>query len=119
MQVAPTRLRTIGPQEIVVANRFLCPMGTVAAGNCLRVLSRLVKAGGYLFVTGVDLDVRTGFAREFGWTPVTKLMREIQEGDSSIRRGRPWNYWGLEPFDERRPDWAIRYSSVFRIGNPA
>jgi len=116
----PSLLATIGgPQEIVVANRFLCHMKPVAAEQCLRSISRLVRAGGYLFVTGVDLDVRTGVARELGWTPVTELMREIHEGDSSIRRGWPLNYWGLEPFDERRKDWQIRYSSVFQIGKTA
>ena len=113
----PNLLATIGgPQEIVVANRFLCHMKPVAAEQCLRNISRLVRAGGYLFVSGVDLDVRTAVARELDWTPVTELMREIHEGDSSIRRGWPLNYWGLEPFDERRKDWQIRYSSVFQIG---
>jgi hypothetical protein len=98
---------------------FPVHIGPVAAGNCLRGLSRLIKAGGYLFVTVVDLDVLTGFARELGWTPVTELTQEIHEGDGSIRRGWPLNYWGLEPFHEHPPDWGIRYSSVFQIGKPA
>ena len=42
-----------------------------------------------------------------------------QPGDSSIRRGCPFNYWGLEPFDERRKDWQIRYFTVFQIGKTA
>jgi chemotaxis methyl-accepting protein methylase len=113
----PGLLKIIGgPQEIVVANRFLCHMEPKVASQCLRSVSQLVKRGGYLFVTGVDLNVRTSVARELGWIPVTELLRETHEGDSSIRQGWPLNYWGLEPFDRRRPDWQIRYASVFQVG---
>jgi hypothetical protein len=51
-----------------------------------------------------------------GWKPVTELLREIHDGDASLRRGWPLEYWGLEAFDDRRPDWQIRYASVFQIG---
>ena len=106
----------IGPQDIVVANRFLCHMGPAKAESCLRNIQRLVKPGGYLFVSGIDLDVRTKVAREMSWKPVTEMIREVHEGDVSLRRGWPLEYWGLEPFDDDRPDWTIRYASVFQIG---
>jgi chemotaxis methyl-accepting protein methylase len=107
---------TIGPQDIVVANRFLCHMQPAAAERCLRNIALLIKPGGYLFVSGIDLDVRTKVALALGWKPVTELLREIHDGDASLRRGWPLEYWGLEPFDDRRPDWQIRYASVFQIG---
>ena len=106
----------IGPQDIVVANRFLCHMEPANAQSCLRNIGRLVKPGGYLFVSGIDLDVRKRVALEMGWKPVTDLVREIHEGDASVRRGWPLEYWGLEPIDDRRPDWQIRYASVFQVG---
>jgi SAM-dependent methyltransferase len=106
----------LGPQDIVVANRFLCHMGPVAAEKCLRNIARLVKPGGYLFVSGIDLDVRAKVSQSMGWIPLPDLMREIHEGDPSIRRGWPTEYWGLEPFCDKRPDWRIRYASVFQIG---
>jgi hypothetical protein len=111
----PKLVRVLGPQDMVVANRFLCHMGPVAADRCLRNVARLVKPGGYLFVSGIDLDVRTRVAREMGWEPVTDLLREIHDGDASIRRGWPLEYWGLEPFGDDRPDWRLRYASVFRM----
>ena len=114
----PKLLGVIGPQEIIVANRFLCHMTPAHAESCLRTIARLVQPGGYLFVSGIDLDVRTSVAKELGWEPVTDLIREIHEGDESIRRGWPLEYWGLEPFDGHRSDWKIRYASVFRIGEP-
>ena len=112
----PELVSVLGPQDMVVANRFLCHMEPVAAGRCLRNIARLVKPGGYLFVSGVDLDVRTEVARAMRWEPVTDLIREIHEGDASLRRGWPMEYWGLEPFQDDRPDWMIRYASVFQLG---
>ena len=112
----PEFVKALGPQDIVVANRFLCHMRPAAAESCLRNIARLVKPGGYLFVSGIDLDVRTCVAREMGWTPVTELIREVHEGDRSLSNGWPLEYWGLEPFSRRRPDWMIRYASVFQVG---
>ena len=106
----------LAPQDIVLANRFLCHMEPPAAERCLRNIARLVKPGGYLFVSGVDVDVRTKIAREMGWRPVMELMREIHEGDPSLRKAWPSEYWGLEPFRSDRPDWKLRYASVFQLG---
>jgi chemotaxis protein methyltransferase CheR len=113
----PEVIDVLGPQDIVVANRFLCHMEPATADRCLRNIARLVKSGGYLFVSGIDLDVRTRVASEMGWTPVTDLIREIHEGDASLRRGWPLEYWGLEPFRDDRRDWRIRYASVFQVGH--
>lgn len=115
----PELVGVLGPQDIVVANRFLCHMEPAAAEKCLHNIARLVKPGGYLFVSGIDLDVRTRVAQGMGWKPVTELMRQIHEGDASLRRGWPLDYWGLEPFCDDRPDWRIRYASVFQIGETA
>jgi SAM-dependent methyltransferase len=110
---------SLGPQDIVVANRFLCHMSPADAAACLRNIAKMVKPGGYLFVSGIDLDVRTKVAVEMGWEPVQELLKEIHDGDDSIRRGWPVEYWGVEPLDDTRRDWQIRYASVFRIGDKA
>jgi len=107
----------LGVQDVVVANRFLCHMEPAAAEACLRNLGRLVKPGGYLFVSGVDLDVRTKVARDLGWQPVMEMIREVHEGDSSLVEGWPLNYWCVEPFCDDRSDWKIRYASVFQSGD--
>jgi len=109
-------VQQLGLQDIVVANRFLCHMRPEQSEVCLRNLARLVKPGGYLFVSGVDLAVRSKVAQDLGWTPVTELIEEIHDGDPSLRRDWPLQYWGLEPFDRRRSDRNIRYASVFRMG---
>lgn len=112
----PELIGVLGGQDVVVANRFLCHMKPIAAERCLRNIARLVKPGGYLFFSGIDLDVRTKVARAMGWKPVTELMREIHEGDPSLRERWPLEYPGLEPFRDSRRDWKIRYASVFQIG---
>jgi SAM-dependent methyltransferase len=114
----PDLVAVLGLQDIVVANRFLCHMEPVAAERCLRNIARLVEPGGYLFVSGIDLDVRTKVARSMGWRPITDLLREIHEGDASLRRGWPLEYWGLEPFGDDRPDSKIRYAAVFQVDEP-
>lgn len=112
----PELARRIGFQDIVVANRFLCHMPPAEAERCLKNVAHLVRPGGYLFAAGVDLDVRAKVARSMGWKPVLDLIREIHDGDPSIREGWPLNYWALEPFRSDRRDWQARYASVFQIG---
>jgi chemotaxis methyl-accepting protein methylase len=107
----------LGGQDIVVANRFLCHMTPPDAERCLRNIANLVNPGGYLFVSGVDLDIRTKVALDLGWTPVRDLLEEIHNGDPSVRRDWPWKYWGLEPFSHRKRDWNVRYASVFQFGH--
>lgn len=115
----PELPRRLGRQDIVVANRFLCHMAPVEAERCLRNVANLVDPGGYLFVSGVDLEVRTKIALDLGWIPVPDLLEEIHNGDPSVRRDWPWKYWGLEPFTRRRHDWRVRYASVFQLGRVA
>src|SRR5438445_1147256 len=63
----PRILETRGPQDIVVANRFLCHMRPLEAERCIRNIARLLVPGGFLFVSGVDLDVRAKVANDLGW----------------------------------------------------
>jgi chemotaxis methyl-accepting protein methylase len=67
----PALVDVLGVQDIVVANRFLCHMHPPEAEACLRNLALLVRPGGYVFVSGVDLSVRTNVARSLRWRPVT------------------------------------------------
>jgi chemotaxis methyl-accepting protein methylase len=112
----PEILDRLGPQDIVVANNFHCHMKPPEAMACLRGIARLVKPGGYLVVSGIDLDVRKKIATEQKWKPVTELLEGIHDGDIALRRDWPWSYWGLEPLDKHRKDWIYRYAAVFQIG---
>ena len=113
----PRIVDLLGRQDIVVANDFLCHMKPAEAERCLRNIARLVDPGGYLVVSGIDLDVRTRVADALGWEPVRDGIEAIHEGDRSLRLSWPWRYWGLEPLDQKRPDWGLRYASVFQLGD--
>jgi len=110
----PDLVASLGSQDLVVANNFLCHLPARSADGCLRNLAGLVAPDGYLFVAGVDLDVRTKVALELGWEPVPELRAEIHDGDPVVRADWPWRWYGVEPLDRRRPDWETRYSAVFR-----
>ena len=112
----PNILSRLGPQDIVVANNFMCHMYPQDAERCLRNIARLVSPGGYLFVSGIDLDIRTKVARDLGWVPVRDLIEPIHDGDPRVRADWPFEYWGLEPLTRNRHDWQVRYASAFQLG---
>ncbi len=111
----PEILNRMEPQHIVVASNFLCHMEESEADRCLRNIARLVAPQGYLFVSGIDLDVRQRVAEELGWEPVSELLEEIHDGDSCLRGQWPFLYGGLEPLNKRRLDWKIRYAAAFHL----
>src|SRR5207248_22819 len=114
----PELIRILGCQDMVVASNFLCHMPRADAEKCLGNLARMVSPGGYLFVSGVDLDVRTKVAIGLGWEPVRDLIVEIHDGDRSVQADWPWAWWGLEPLNRKRHDWQTRYAAAFQIGSP-
>src|SRR5439155_22973837 len=114
----PKLINILRPQDVVVASNFLCHLAPADAERCLGNIAQLVSPGGYLFVSGVDLDVRTKVAVDLGWEPVPELTAEIHNGDPSVRADWPWEWWGLEPLNRRRQDWQIRYATAFRIVRP-
>jgi SAM-dependent methyltransferase/mannose-6-phosphate isomerase-like protein (cupin superfamily) len=104
----------LGPQDMVVANNFLCHMDDREAEACLRNIARLVRPHGYIFVSGIDLDVRTKVATDLGWKPVQELLEEVHEGDPCMRALWPCHYGGLEPLNKKRRDWRTRYAAAFQ-----
>ena len=105
----------LGPQDIVVANNFLCHMDAPEAEACLRNIARLIRTHGYVFVSGIDLDVRTKVAFDLGWEPLQELLEEIHEGDPCMRELWPCQYAGLEPINKKRQDWRTRYAAAFQL----
>jgi SAM-dependent methyltransferase len=111
----PELLDLLGPQDVVVANNFLCHMDAWEAERCLRNIARLVVPHGYLFVCGIDLDIRTTVACDLGWRPLQELLQEIHEGDPWLTREWPFHYAGLEPLNKKKRDWRVRYAAAFQL----
>ena len=113
----PELVDITGEQDVVVANRFLCHMHPQDAERCLGNMTKLVAPGGYLFVSGVDLDVRQKVMEQSGFEPVSDRLEEIHNGDYTLLRGWPWVYWGLEPISAKVENYLSRYAMVWR--NPS
>jgi SAM-dependent methyltransferase len=111
----PELSNTLGSQDMVIANNFLCHMDAQTADRCLRNIARLVKPRGYLFVSGIDLDIRTKVAADLGWKPLQELLEEIHAGDPCMKDFWPCHYGGLEPLNKRRKDWRLRYAAAFQL----
>ncbi len=110
----PETIDALGPQDIVIASNFICHMPPAMAEDCLRNIARLARPGGYLFVVGIDLDVRTKVADDLGWRAVDELLEEIHDGDPVMKTFWPWSYVGLEPLNKKRADWKRRYAAAFQ-----
>ena len=108
-------LDALGPQDIVVANNFLCHMDDFMAERCLRNIARLVSPHGYLFISGIDLDIRTKVAADLGWYPLQELLEQIHEGDICMKGFWPCHYAGVEPLNKQIRDWRHRYAAAFQL----
>ena len=109
----------LGQQDIVLANNFLCHMPPERAKACLENIVGLVAPDGYLFVSGIDLDLRTRAVQELGLCPVKASFDAIYAADESALKAWPFHYWGVEPINRNAPDWPVRYTSVFRVPDRA
>ncbi|MGZ9723999.1 CheR family methyltransferase [Rhizobium miluonense] len=109
-------LELVGRQDFLLANNFMGPMEDPLAERCLRNMIRLVAPGGYLFVDGIDLDVKTRVLKASGLRPVLTNQEEIWTSEGA-RGGWPWLRWGREPLNRSEADWAIRYSIIFHLGD--
>lgn len=111
---APNLMAIIGPQDIVVANNFLVHLSDELAEQCFRNIVGLVTLGGYVCTWGMNLNLRTRLVRELGLVPVLSRIEKIHNADERAREVWPWQYWGLEPLDRSRPDWRLRYATIFQ-----
>jgi chemotaxis methyl-accepting protein methylase/quercetin dioxygenase-like cupin family protein len=114
----PALVDALGSHDMVVANNFLCHMEVPDAEACLRNIARLVKPNGYLFVSGVDLEVRGRVATDLDWNPIEDLAEEIHEGDPCMREIWPCHYGALEPLNKKKRDWKTRYAAAFQVPPP-
>ena len=105
----------LGPQDIVVANNFLCHMNASMAERCLRNIARLVTPYGYLFVSGVDLDIRTKVAKELGGTRCKSYSRRSTRGIRTCdATGR--SLFGLGAVEQEKTGLETPLRGGFSIG---
>ena len=101
------------PADVVFAQNVLIHFTPEDALRAAGYLVRQTRPGGVLGLPGINLDVLVEAVRRHGLEPIAEGMTEIHEG-WRLRRSNPKTSWGLEPLDRARPDWRIRYCSLFR-----
>ena len=71
----PAILDQMGLQDIVVASNFLCHMErSEARAMPAKYWPAWLMLRAFIFVSGVDLDIRQKVARDLGWQPVDELL---------------------------------------------
>jgi chemotaxis methyl-accepting protein methylase len=111
---SPDLASELGSQDIVLANNFLFHMSPEQSTICLRNIARLTAHDGYLFIWGVDRDVRMRVVRDLGLVPVVARLVDIYTADESALKAWPLLYWGVEPMRGGARDWPLRYTTVFK-----
>lgn len=109
----PGLTSAFGACDIVFAQNVLFHMKRPLARRALENIGSLLRHGSTLFIDGVDLDLRAQFAERAGLVPLSCLLERIHnEARRARAAGWPYQYWGLEPFEDR-PDAASRYATIW------
>ena len=110
----PNLFAEIGPQHVVIANNALIHMSDDHAKMGLHTMAGILENGGYLCVSGVNLDVKARTLQGLGFNPEVSGIRAIHHGYPPMLDEWPVNYWGLEPYDPHHWDHDFRYATLFR-----
>ena len=102
--------------DVVFCQNVLIHMQPELARRALSNAMAMLRSRGLFVCAGMDLDLKAMVGQQ-GLEPVTDSLREIHEAWESQRiHARPESkscYLALEDLDLQRPDWAVRYSSIF------
>jgi chemotaxis methyl-accepting protein methylase len=104
----------LGAQDIVFVNNVLCHFQDSQAEQALRNIAGLIDRGGYLFLAGVNPDVKVPVITSLGLTPMGERVEELYNGDANALTRWPMASRAPEPFDRTRRDWLLRYGTIFR-----
>lgn len=67
----------LGPQDVVFVNDVLSHLPDAQAEQALRSIADLVDMDGYLFITGVNPDVKAPLLTSLGLTPTADRVEEL------------------------------------------
>lgn len=108
-------MTTVGLCDVVFAQNVLFHMPRPVARRTLRNIAALLRRDSFLFIDGVDLDLRARLTKRMGLAPVTDSIEQIHnEARRARAAGWPYHYWGLEPYCDG-PHAARRYATIFRV----
>jgi hypothetical protein len=80
----------------------------------LKQIASCVRPGGILAVGGVNLEVRRWLTGSGRFEAVMENVAAIHDGDVLLRKGWPFEYWGLEPMDVGPRRVPEIYATIFQ-----
>lgn len=100
--------------DMIFAQNILFHLPRDKAEDAFRNLVNCLAQPGYLFVNGMDTDIRIKLSKELDLEPVTALLEEIHE-EARLDRGEDWAYfyWGREPFNPKAKDASRQFGTIF------
>lgn len=99
--------------DLALAQNFMIHMDQEQSRTALAAVVAATRAGGALFLGGMDLETKPALIRAHGLRPVTWRLKEIHNDDQMRRSMWPWSYWSLEPIHYSHPELDLRYSTIF------
>lgn len=111
--LSPQFINSFSEYDVVFGQNYLIHMADSMASQAFTSLVNVLRPEGALFVTGMDLDLRTLLSKQYCLNPIDFDLRAIHEEDHIKRGWWPWQYWSLEPFSDRRFDYLSRYATIY------
>ncbi|MFT3907345.1 MAG: CheR family methyltransferase [Steroidobacteraceae bacterium] len=100
--------------DIVVMQNVLFHLPPDLARAVFANVIQTLKAGGVLFIEGMELDMRVELTRKAGLLPLDYRVKEIHQYARLHFPERWWNYYyASEPYSLFASDRLARYSTIF------
>jgi SAM-dependent methyltransferase len=99
--------------DVVLGQNFMIHMDARQEAQAFANLVGAARAGGALFLGGMDLDRRPSLVESHQLQPLDWNVAAIHDGDEMRRSAWPWAYWSLEPLNWGSPDFLARYATIF------
>lgn len=116
--LAPEIVDRFRPADIVFVQNVLFHLPPDMARKAFANVLRLLKPGAFLFIEGMELDMRSELTKAADLVPLDYRVKEIYEYS---RRHIPtfwWrHYFGNEPYSRLSSNRIARYSTIFIAPN--
>lgn len=102
--------------DLVFAQNVLCHMSAPLARRAFDNITRLLKPGSFVFLDGMDLDLRVQLTRQWGLEPLDYKVRATYGHSRAHAPKRWWKYYyGSEPYFPLARDKLARYGTIFLV----
>ncbi len=108
-------MESLGEVDIVFAQNVLFHLPKPQSREAFKNITRILKRSGYMFINGMDVDMRVKLTKLLKLKPIDYLIEEIHN-DARVDRGAGWAgaYWGRQPFSKSAREWMRKQCTIFQ-----